>query len=157
MRITHTTAQEVYIESTEGVQLTYKVRFQFNGIKIDGENIETGRKTSELIKGNWSWNSNINKHITFYAQGYKRVPELIRKFCKVQNDTDSMTDYFDTDSFDLKPDHKFFNPAALAIIHRAEKHINNVSRRKKISEGLRRQFIEQDTHHIEEIYNFITA
>lgn len=63
------------------------IKFMYNGIKIDGK----------LIKGYWSKGGYTNgAKYCFYADSYS-TPEL-RKHFTVKNDTDIMTDYFETDT-----------------------------------------------------------
>lgn len=69
--------------------MTSEIKFLFNGIKIDGK----------LIKGFYSKGSYYNGAVgCFYTKGYfSGQNELLRKYFKVENDTDIMTDYFDDD------------------------------------------------------------
>ena len=63
------------------------IKFMYNGIKIDGK----------LIKGYWSKANYTNgAKYAFFADSYS-TPEL-RKHFTVKNDTDIMTDYFETDT-----------------------------------------------------------
>lgn len=66
-----------------------EIKFLFNGIKIDGK----------LIKGFYSKGSYNNGAVgCFYTKSYfSGQNELLRKYFKVENDTDIMTDYFDDD------------------------------------------------------------
>lgn len=63
------------------------IKFMYNGIKIDGK----------LIKGFWSKANYTNgAKYAFFADSYS-TPEL-REHFTVKNDTDIMTDYFETDT-----------------------------------------------------------
>ena len=63
------------------------IKFMYNGIKIDGK----------LIKGFWSKGGYTNgAKYCFYADSYY-TPELKEVF-NVKNDSDIMTDYFETDT-----------------------------------------------------------
>lgn len=66
-----------------------EIKFLFNGIKIDGQ----------LVKGFYSKGNYTNGAVgCFYVKGYFRGQgDLLRKYFKVENDTDLMTDYFDED------------------------------------------------------------
>lgn len=63
------------------------IKFMYNGIKIDGK----------LIKGFWSKANYTNgAKYCFYADSY--CSKELREHFTVKNDTDIMTDYFETDS-----------------------------------------------------------
>ena len=63
------------------------VKFMYNGIKINGK----------LIKGYWSKANYTNgAKYAFYADSY--CSKELREIFDVKNDTDTMTDYFETDT-----------------------------------------------------------
>ena len=63
------------------------IKFMYNGIKIDGK----------LIKGFWSKANYTNgAKYCFYADSY--CSKKLREHFTVKNDTDIMTDYFETDT-----------------------------------------------------------
>lgn len=62
------------------------IKFMYNGIKID----------DKLVKGFWNKGGYTNgAKYCFYADSY--CSKLLREHFTVKNDTDIMTDYFDTD------------------------------------------------------------
>lgn len=103
------------------------VKFMYNGIKVDGK----------LIKGYWSKSDDA---ISFYADGYgSQIP---RELFDVENETDSMTDYFDKDSTRIFPADQFYTEALAAWekdqirslkrhIGRLEKQIEKLPEHKK--------------------------
>lgn len=99
---------------------TTSIKFFWNGIKLNG--------SRELIKCFYSLDNNCehSPSVSIYAKGYGA--ELPRDVFVVSNDTDIMTDYFDTDSATLTPAHplyKYARAAALkAEIRHAEKHLS---------------------------------
>lgn len=85
--------------------MTNSVKFYWNGLRINGE------KT--LIKCSYSLN-NHKEHkqcVTLYARDYSHLP---RDLFVVENGTDYYTDYFDTDSATLTPDHPLYKYARYA-------------------------------------------
>ncbi len=81
------------------------IKFMYNGIKINGK----------LVKGFWSKGGYTNgAEIAFYAKEYS-TPEL-KEIFNVKNDTDIMTDYFETDTIYFMPDDKYIEEARAAFI-----------------------------------------
>lgn len=63
-----------------------EIKFMYNGIKINGK----------LIKGHWSKGSYTNDALyCFYADSY--YSRELREVFFVKNESDIMTDYFETD------------------------------------------------------------
>ncbi len=91
---------------------TESIRFFWNGIKTNGEN--------KLIRCFYSLDNSTRQPgpcVTIYAKGYGA--ELPRDLFTVQNETDSMTDYFDTDSATLTPSHPLYKYARAAALKSA--------------------------------------
>ena len=91
---------------------TESIRFFWNGIKINGEN--------KLIRCFYSLDNSARQSgpcVTIYAKGYGA--ELPRDLFSVKNETDSMTDYFDTDSATLTPAHPLYKYARAAALKAA--------------------------------------
>ena len=84
-------------EQPERVSSLPSIRFYYNGIKVNG---------GDLIKCYYSADAD---GVTIYAESYGG--ELPRELFDVRNDTDTMTDYFDTDSARLSADHPLFKYA----------------------------------------------
>lgn len=83
---------------------TTKVKFMYNGIKIDGK----------LFGGHWSngpWVSGNEGMITFYAAGYGRIPDI---GLDVHNDSDYQTDYVVEDVIRFMPDKPYYLQAVNA-------------------------------------------
>lgn len=99
---------------------TTSIKFFWNGIKVNG--------SRELIKCFYDLDNNRehSPSVSIYAKGYGA--ELPTDIFVVSNDTDLITDYFDTDSATLTPAHplyKYARAAALkAEIRGAEKHLS---------------------------------
>lgn len=75
------------------VKITEEYTLYYNGIRRNGEKWM-------VVKGSWSIQNREGTKISFYSRGYSRIPSEIGavKGCVIRNDTDSMTDYFDTDT-----------------------------------------------------------
>lgn len=92
--------------------MTTSIKFFYNGIKINGEN--------KLIRCFYSLDNSTRESgpcVTIYAKGYGA--ELPCDLFTVENDTDTMTDYFDTDSATLTPAHPLYPYARAAALKAA--------------------------------------
>lgn len=89
---------------------TESIRFFYNGIKVNG---------GKLIRCFYFTDSK-NGSVTISARDYADLP---RDMFKVKNDTDLYTDYFDSDSATVTPEHplyKYVRAAALKAAMRGE-------------------------------------
>ena len=94
------------------------IKFMYNGIKINGK----------LIKGFWSKGNYRNGAIfCVYARGYF-TPEL-KEFFKVENDTDIMTDYFETDSIYFSEKDKYIKEVENAYLQQEIKNAKRAIKR----------------------------
>lgn len=92
--------------------MTTSIKFFYNGIKINGEN--------KLIRCFYSLDNSTRESgpcVTIYAKGYGG--QLPGDLFAVENDTDLMTDYFDTDSATLTPAHPLYPYARAAALKAA--------------------------------------
>ncbi len=92
--------------------MTTSIRFFYNGIKINGQN--------KLIRCFYSLDNSTRESgpcVTIYAKGYGA--ELPGDLFTVENDTDIMTDYFDTDSATMTPAHPLYKYARAAALKAA--------------------------------------
>lgn len=102
------------------------VKFFWNGIKIDGT----------LYKGYWSEGPYTKTSglprgtISMYARDYTRIPQI--PGLTVSNESDSMTDYFETDTVRITPDSPHYEAAAKAVaaakIHSAKLRVRQCER-----------------------------
>ena len=105
-------------EQPERVSSLPSIRFYYNGIKVNG---------GDLIKCHFSADADS---VSIYAERYGR--NLPREFFDVRNDTDTMTDYFDTDSARLPADHPLFRFAFyMAKKEEYKQHARTLERQKK--------------------------
>ncbi len=110
------------------------VRFFFNGLKVG---------KSSLITGHWSYqraftsgNRVVGEHITFYAREYGGLPDAVRAMASVRNGTDSQTDYFETDRFNLTPGHPRWTDALAASVKDLERCITRIEKSGRGSDSL---------------------
>lgn len=92
--------------------MTTSIKFFYNGIKLNGEN--------KLIRCFYSLDNSTHEsgpYVTIYAKGYGG--QLPGDLFAVENDTDLMTDYFDTDSATLTPAHPLYPYARAAALKSA--------------------------------------
>lgn len=86
-----------------------KIKWMQNGFKVNGA----------LVKGRMHLSSRVDgsRVLCFYAEEYgAAVPADLRAHLGVTNKTDTMTDYFEHDHFDISPAHAEFAPAMKAYI-----------------------------------------
>ena len=89
-----------------------KVRYMWNGIKVDGQLYKVWYSFSIH-----SYQNDNDPHITMYSTSYaNRFPEEVHELFTVKNDTDSMTDYFDKDRIRLDRHHPEWERVAEAYI-----------------------------------------
>lgn len=108
------------------------IRIYWNGIKLDG---------GKLIKCGYSLNNASQQGgeaVTIYADGYGA--QLPRDLLPVVNESDSYTDYFETDRATVSPDHplyKYFKYAAVkAAVRNLSRHADYC--KKQIEQGTSR-------------------
>lgn len=84
------------------------IRFLFNGLKVNGK----------LYPAYLSKNENQSGEIIIYvsARNYGTFPAEVREAFNVKNDSDMMTDYFETDSFTIGEDSVYWKDALAAVI-----------------------------------------
>lgn len=108
------------------------IRIYWNGIKMDG---------GKLIKCGYSLNNASQpggEAVTIYADGYGA--QLPRDLLPVVNESDSYTDYFETDRATVSPDHplyKYFKYAAVkATVRNLSRHADYC--KKQMEQGTAR-------------------
>ena len=100
------------------------IKFFWNGMKLNG--------SKKLIKGYWSYGKQLLikggvvncAHIAFYKDSYEHLDKEIKDLFNVQNGSDSMSDYFETDHFKITKTNKFWNEILSAAI-KAKEHMLN--------------------------------
>lgn len=80
----------------------------YNGIKVDGV----------LHKAYIRIHENI---VYVTAKHYERFPKEVQEMFSVENRTDTQSDYFDHDHFQIPPCHKKYDEAFQAVKKREEK------------------------------------
>ncbi len=90
-----------------------QIKFLWNGIKVDGKLHRVFYSGAELI-GNYPKGT-----LTIYARDYKSLPKI--PGVNVQNDSDMMTDYFETDRARILPDNPHY-AAICAALQKLKKH-----------------------------------
>lgn len=91
------------------------VKFMWNGIKVDGELYK-----SHYSKGRYTFESGIpQESITIYGKHYCSFPLI--EGLQIENDSDSMTDYFENDRILVTPDNIHY-PAVLEAYRKQTEH-----------------------------------
>lgn len=91
------------------------LKFYWNGIKENGG-------TLQLVS--YSMGNYTNKPentIAVYARKYGRFGAGVREAFTVKNDSDAMTDYFESDRFYVTPDHPLY-AEVLAAYNKCDSH-----------------------------------
>ena len=84
------------------------VKFMWNGIKVDGTLYR-----AHYSAGRYTTSSGIPEGtITVYAKDYRAFPQV--EGLQIENDSDSMTDYFEKDRIRIYPGSKFYTEAKAA-------------------------------------------
>lgn len=90
-----------------------EIKWMWNGIKVDGKLHGFSYSKGVLI-------GDMEETITLYAKEYSNhLPKI--DGLNIENDSDSMTDYFTTDSIHIRKDSKFWNEAFSAYL-KSEQH-----------------------------------
>ena len=77
-----------------------KIKLLKKGIRVDGKYYPVFYS---------SFKNSINGNATIYSRSYERFPAEIADLFKLENESDSMTDYFEKDRLRVKPDNSYFN------------------------------------------------
>ena len=109
------------------------IKFVWNGIKINGEFFKCSYGT-----GPYTAASGLpDDAITMFAAKCKRIPRI--PGLTIENNTDIMTDYFETDRIRILPGSPFYEEAKKAMvaheIHYTKKHIKHLEKAVTIFSG----------------------
>lgn len=113
------------------------LRFFANGIKVG---------TGKLQKAFASIQTEGNQYqvagtISVYARDYKRLSAEIGAAFAVKNDSDSMTDYFEQDSFKVVPTHPLYDAVKVGMIDsRVERYAKKEAKKAEKLATLLRMF-----------------
>lgn len=78
------------------------LKFMYNGLKLNGKLYK-----GWYSKGTYTEQSKIPANtITIYAKDYERFPKI--EGLTIQNNTDTMTDYFENDKIRVTPNSEFY-------------------------------------------------
>ena len=78
------------------------LKFYYNGIKVNGGKLQKANICETELR------NHPKGTITIYARDYRRFSVEVAESFTVQNDTDSMTDYFDSDTIRVEPSHPLY-------------------------------------------------
>ena len=91
------------------------VKFMWNGIKVDGNLYK-----AQYGKGPWTAESGLpDGTLSIYAKDYIRFPRI--DGLNIINETDIMTDYFETDRIYVEPDNPHYDEV-MAAFEKQEEH-----------------------------------
>lgn len=95
--------------------MTNSIKFFWNGLRLNGDKC--------LVKVSYSMDNQrgLDECVTIHADGYGN--QLPHDIFDVRNESDSYTDYFDTDSATLTPDHPLYKYARYAAVKAELRHL----------------------------------
>lgn len=98
-----------------------ETRFMYNGIKQDGKLYKAYYSGGKL-------HGFPDETITIYGRRYRDLPAV--PGLAVENDSDTMTDYFENDRVRVTPDNPHY-PAVLAAYEKQQAHKARVAEKRK--------------------------
>ena len=99
------------------------LKFMYNGIKLDGKLFK-----ATYSKGGYTEQSKIPQNtITIYARDYEDFPKI--EGLQIQNNSDSMTDYFEKDRIRVTPTNQYYSLVNEAYEKQEEKR-NKIKNKK---------------------------
>lgn len=105
------------------------IKFVWNGIKVDGVLYK-----GSYMHGPWTAASGLpDGTIKLCASGYKGFPRIAG--LSVENDSDIMTDYFDTDKITFRPDHPMYKDVLEAHDKQEAHRARQYEKRQQKREG----------------------
>jgi len=105
-----------------------KVRYMWNGIKVDGKLYKCWYSFSVH-----SYENDNDPHMTIHSDSCaSRFPSEVHELFEVRNNTDSMTDYFESDSIRIDRTHPEWERVAAAHIKQEIHRIKVWGKRKDI-------------------------
>lgn len=106
------------------------LKFFYNGIKANGGKLQK----AHFSKGNFTHEAMTrygfdSETITVYSREYMRFSAEIQEAFTVENNTDSMTDYFEKDRIRVKKDHPLYAQVLKAYEAQEARRIRMAERR----------------------------
>lgn len=95
---------------------TNELRFFWNGIKVGKGKLQRAwASTGKLI-------NSPEGTLTIYAREYTSFSPEVHAAFKVENNTDSMTDYFEKDHIRIEPSHPLYAQVVAGMVEAANRH-----------------------------------
>jgi hypothetical protein len=91
-----------------------KIKFVWNGIKVDGKLHRAWYSVGNLNTLNYPADT-----VTIYGRDYKPLPEI--EGLKINNDSDMRTDYFENDRVRVLPNNQHY-PAIMDAVNQLKAH-----------------------------------
>ena len=121
------------------------IKFFYNGLKVDG---------GELHGCYFRFSVEDNKPVVkVWAKNYIHFPKEVWTTFSVHNASDSMSDYFDVDGFEIHPDSPFWEIALKMCTKNFER---NITRNEKHSTRMRESVSNRSVALIEEIKQYLS-
>jgi hypothetical protein len=110
------------------------LKFFWNGIKVNGGKLQTASYSTGRLIGY------PEGTITIYAKSYRRFTAEVGEALHVQNDSDAMTDYFETDRIRVTPDHALYQ-MVLKAAQANEAHFDKMQAKRETARAARRVLV----------------
>lgn len=115
------------------------IKFAFNGIRNGRDLVCKGWFSYQ--KATTICGREVAEHVTFYADSYRAsIPSEVRELVTVENDTDSMTDYFEKDRFVMEAGHPLFKAALTAACKEADRRVARLAKRAAKATGYNAEY-----------------
>jgi hypothetical protein len=111
---------------------TNGIRFFYNGLKVGKGELQKGRWS--LIERHEAATYTIETQIVLYGSVFPRFSDEIVAAFEVENNSDSMTDYFEDDQIRFRTNHPRFADAAAAMIKACQKGIARNEKKGRIED-----------------------
>jgi hypothetical protein len=118
------------------VMTTATFKFFWNGIKVNGGKLQ--KASFSMPKSYATWSGLPDGTITVYAKRYSGFSAEVWDAFDVRNDSDGMTDYFETDRIRVKPDHPLYSQV-LAAVKASDAHHAKMTAKRNERWAQRRQ------------------
>ena len=107
-------------------------KFLWNGIKVDGGKLQKASFSDGRLIGF------PEGTVTIYAKHYSGFSAEVWEAFDVRNDSDSMTDYFETDRIRVQPGHPLY-AQAMAAVKASHQHHEKMQAKREERWAQRRQ------------------
>lgn len=115
-------------------QVTAKIRFFLNGLKIDGGRLHKAHLS--LIERWTKANGDVvDTHVVLHAPGCSRFSSEVRALFPIENNTELASDYLETDRIRIPLVHRLFNAALAAVMQGVKRDIRRCNKLGRLEDA----------------------